>query len=314
MPEQDNTSTVNATEQTNGQTLQTPPAEPTTHERIDHFLGSLGTRVTSKNSSMSESLSHPPGEQQEQAATVAPQPSREVTDLQGKLAKAEKRYNDLQSDIDRRINVATRPLMDKLDGFISAMTAMQQQQPRSYQQPTEEMPYATGQGESVLTPAQLQYIDSLVQQRMSADPRIQAGSVISDNARFQQTIMSQGKDPNKYNYLMGKYFETFGVPQGNLHDHLVKLYNYWDNLAAGLATPPTEPLESQTPPPTALQFGNNGKVNADTAATLAAKAQSYQQERGQSASNPNKPVINYYGRLDTAIEQIADAYARKFGK
>lgn len=299
----------------NGQTA--PAADQfNAHEAMEQFFGGINRSPIESHTNEEAPLETPvtPQQQGETNATTEPvqpaSPSAEVApahppareaELQKQLKTEQKRYNDLQSDIDRRINAATKGLQDRLDALLVRLSAGQTPQSEEYlaaqQQQQQE--------------AQLQaYVESIVQQKIAADPRVQAGSVIGDWARFR----AERPDSAKYNVLITKFLEKFPAPPGKLYDQLNAAYEFWDDLATGMANGQGEAARNPQPQPTTAQPAPGyGKVTPDQAAVLAAKANAYKQEQGLSATNTAKPVVNPYGPLNKAVDQMVDAYVKKLG-
>jgi hypothetical protein len=290
-----------------------PEPEFNPHEAVDAFFSSI-QRTPSMNKITSLEREHPVSPIESNANVVnttaqetsldeqTPAPSASPEELQKKLKTADKRYNDLQSDIDRRINAATKALNEKLEFVTAALTRLNQPQPPQ----TEEYLEAQQREAQAM---QLQHlIDQRVSAQINADPRVQAGSVIGDWAKFR----SDRPDSYKYDPLIQRSLDKFPPQSGKLYEHLINIYDFWDGLASEMANGQGEAARNLQPQPTSAPGAGYGKVTSEQAAQLAAKARAYQQETGLSATNTAKPVIDTRAPLNTAVDQMADAWTKKF--
>jgi hypothetical protein len=246
-------------------------------------------------------------EEQGQVATppYEPQPAPSLTPEDKTDWK--KRYGDLQSDMDRRMNKAQEQMRTEFTSQMQALTAalMQRQAPP----PPDEN---TGYGEHpALSPQQAAMVraeaERLLEARLASDPRLQVAGQIGDWARYRE----EKKDSTKYDPFVRTLLKHFPAKAGeDVYEKLQSAYNFFADLEAearAQANPQGEGVRREnTPPPQPVHPQNNGA----TAAELAARAARYRMETGIAATSATRPAIDTYGNEDEAISAIVDSALR----
>ena len=225
----------------------------------------------------------------------------------------EKRYNDLQSDYDRRAKNEASKVEEKLRGeFQGQMQQFAQAVLQRNQQQSSTQPADDGYDRPMTRAEAMQYAaqaaEQIVQQRLASDPRLQVAGHIGDWARYRE----ERQDSTKYDPFVTKLLSKFPVPQGgNLHQHLNSAYEFFAELEAEAqalqANRQGEAAKgNNTPPP--QQVHPNGQNQQ--AAALMERAARYRMEQGVAPSAATRPAIDAFGNEEEAIDAMVSAWMR----
>ena len=225
-----------------------------------------------------------------------------------KAVNWEKRYNDLQSDIDRRNNKVEEKLRAEFQGQVQqlaqALILSRQQQQPSTQQADEgyDQPLTRKEAQAIMAQE-----TARIRQELSADPRLQVAGHIADYARFQD----EKQDYRKYEPFFKKFVEKFPLAPGeSLHNKLSSFYDFMADLEAEAQAQANRAggavNNNQTPPPQQAVHPNQ----ADQAAALQERAQRYRMEQGVNTTAATRPAIDTFGNEEEAINAIVNSVMR----
>lgn len=248
------------------------------------------------------------GEQGAAEPPAAPAQEPPVQDADYWRAQAEtssKRYNDLQSDYDRRVNVMAKQLEDKFEAkFQTLVNVMTQGKQPPQQQSFAEASQDPNQFEQYLN----QVVESKIAARLSSDPRMAAAQAISDGSRFVQDY----GDTKNYSVLMEPAFKWFPPQQGeDYYKYLERVRGYakeiFDNAAAQ-AKQAEEAAKANNGRTTTPQPAQGNRVTGEQQAAFRARANQYSNEQGVSAVASTKPKIDPYDprKLEQNIRAMVD--------
>jgi len=246
----------------------------------------------------------------------APPSQPSVEELQQKLATADKRYNDLQSDIDRRVNVAVRQATDSLSGKLDELTATLSR--RNPQENAENGDFSAGEVDPARLAAMMREeaqkaARAAAAELLEKDERLSDAKTMTDLARFR----AAHPDSMQMTPMIQDVFETLPwVPKTSEgFEATYTLLKKWVDMALSAARTAEEaaktPAQGNTQPPQQQPYGQ--RVTPEQAAQLAANAERYQTAQGVSASSTVKPSINPQGDLRTELEKMVRATREKYG-
>lgn len=282
----------------------------------------------------------PPGESVEEAtvlqeSTIAPsgepatrKPPAPVSSNEDYEAVAKdrdtwkKNYDNLQSDIDRRVNKAVEKMQEQFNGQIQALTAALTRVVPQQQPPNSDYGQEGGYDQQpISTRQQLQQLIQqealkLYQQQMAQDPRIQMSGALGDWARYRMEF----QDSEKFHPLVETVLEEFPeLGQRDLYNNLSRLYKVGQKLIEKAtriqqANAQGEAARTQTQPSAGqVQPQGNPRANAEQLAALQNRAGQYRMERGVSPSAQVKPSIDTNGDLNSAVDALVGNIMRRQG-
>lgn len=273
------------------------PDDFNAHELVDAIMNPSIDQSTGQDQTPPEAGAAPPPQ-------AAPAPPPEIQDYERKLATAEKRYNDLQSDIDRRINTAVRPLFEKIDTLTSELT-QRQAFPEGEEQQFDPQKLARLVADEASRAA-----DKKIREALESDERLKAAQLISDTARFR----SAHPESQQATPLIEKFMQKLPwVPRSE--EGLNAVYGLITDLVTEAQQAQARATEeagknNRQPQPTQPPYGQVTPVQAQQ---MAANAQRYAPEQGLSASTTVKPSINRDGDMRTELEKMVRATMEKQG-
>jgi len=234
-------------------------------------------------------------------------------DAASKIVNWEKRYNDLQSDIDRRVNNAAKNLSVTYDAKINQLIdtlARQQATVAPVQQ--EEAPFAD------LDPAQKEQLDKylavnmekMAREKLGYDPEKQ--ELTNVRAAFEG-YRSRYSDSQNYDFLIAPLLNEFVEIDPKVDRNWDRMYSWARNFVTAVLS--AKPVTSQeavgrasAQPKTPVSPSTGGQLTAEQRSSLEKQAELLKTQLGVSVgSAPSRGRLS----LEAIIEKNLDNPVRR---